>query len=115
MKKLVRIKDVSLSTTTQLDSATTAACDSARKFLTESGVKFNELWYNDPNTDERTPVWNALSTWTWKGGRRRNFSVFPILHWTECYDDWSVEVDHAHGLDEIKAAKFLVKNKVLIS
>ena len=114
MRKLVRITDVILNTTIQADDATTAACDAARKFLTDTGVNFTELWYNDPNVDERIPVLNSLSTWVWKTGSTRTMYQFPILHWTECYDDWSKEVDHAQGLDEIKNSSLLL-NKDLIS
>lgn len=113
-KKLIRIKDIFLSTTILTDSNAVSECDAARKLLNESGIKFQELWYNDPNVDERTPVLNALSTWTWKSGRTRSFNAFPILHWTECYDDWSTEIDHAMGLEEIQSS-ILIQNINLIS
>lgn len=113
MAKLVKIKDVVLTTTTQAGSHATAACDAARALLTAEGIKFRENWYNDPSVDERTPVLKALSSWTWKGPRQRVFTEFPILHWTECSDDWSTEVDHAAGLDEIRVTP-LIANKSLV-
>lgn len=102
-----------LSTTKQVDANTTAECDAARALLTQAGVKFIELWYNDPNVDERKPALESLSTWTWKGSRQRQFTRFPILHWTEHYDDWSTEVDHAAGVAEIQASS-LLSNKALV-
>lgn len=116
MANLVKIKDVRLSTTTRVDANTTNACVYAREFLTLNGIKFSEVWYNDEKVDERTPVLKALSTWSWgpNGSKgKREFTAFPILHWTECYDDWSTHVEHAAGPAEIKDCT-LIANKGLI-
>jgi len=110
MANLVKIKEVYLYTSNKLGDGVTADCEAAKALLTNAGIKFNELWYNDPNIDENAPVLTSLSTWHWgpngeKG--QRQMTSFPILHWTECMDDWSSHREHAHGLSEIKAATLL--------
>ena len=114
-KKLVKIKDVYLYTTTELNADTTAACNAARKLLTTANIKFNELWYND-SAVEHQPVLASLSTWYWgpEGSKKqRQMSAFPIVHWTECFDDWSAHQEHAHGVSELKSST-LLKNASLV-
>lgn len=113
--KLVKIKDVHLYTSIRIDEETTAECEAVKKLLTDAGIPFNELWYNNPEKDEWVGVFEALGTWTWgyRGAKgQREFNKFPILHWTDCYDDWSTHVDHAVGLSEIQESS-LLKNATL--
>jgi len=116
MANLVKLNNVYLYTTIRAGDATTAACDGARTLLTNAGIKFQELWYNDEKVDERTPVLSSLSTWSWgsdgsKG--RRQMTDFPIVHWTEYYDDWSQHLEHSHGLSELEGSN-LLKNASLV-
>lgn len=116
MANLAKINNVYLYTTTKDTMQTSIACDTARALLTEAGIKFQELWYNDDKIDERTPVLASLSTWHWgpNGSKgQRKFSLFPLIHWTEYYDDWSQSIEHSHGLDEILASD-LLKNASLV-
>lgn len=116
MANLVKIKEVYLYTTLRLSDQVTADCEAARTLLTNAGIKFQELWYNDPNIDECSPVLKSLSTWYWgPGGSKgqREMASLPILHWTEFYDDWSSHREHAHGLSEIESC-FLLQNASLV-
>lgn len=116
MANLVKINNVYLYTTKMVGAGTTAACDAARDLLTTAGIKFNELWYNDPKVDERKTVLSSLSTWNWgingsKGPRQ--LTAFPIIHWTEYYDDWSQVMEHSLGLVELQNSN-LMKNASLV-
>jgi hypothetical protein len=117
MANLVQIKDIYLFTTIRIDDTVTAQCDEARQLLKANGIPFNELWYNDPNIDERTPLLTALSTWHWgPGGSKgqREMTNFPIIHWTECYDDWTTAIEHSHGIVEIRNSSLLTPNSVAL-
>jgi hypothetical protein len=116
MANLVKINSVYLYTTKMVDAATSTACDVARTLLTQAGIKFSELWYNDATKDERKAVLSSLSTWKWghDGAKdSRQMTSFPIVHWTEYYDDWSQHLEHSHGLSELQTSD-LLKNASLV-
>lgn len=116
MSNLVKIKDVFLYTSTQLSANTTAACNAARDLLTSANVKFTELWYNDESVKESIPALTSLSTWNWGPGGSKGqttFTDFPLVHWTECYDDWSSHQEHAAGVGELQSSN-LLKNTQLV-
>jgi hypothetical protein len=107
MANLVKIKDVHLSTSQKTASA--ADCTAAVKLLDDAGVRYSHLWYED--SSQHPEVLGALSTWWW--GRemgektQRKFEDFPILHWTECFDNWEHHQMHAAGLTEIQNCDLL--------
>ena len=109
MANLVKIKDVKFYTGL---SETASDQFAAKKLLDDAGVKYDLMAYNDAS--QHSNVFSALSTWVW-GPEKQNKQItqFPILHWTECFDDFETHVHVAHGLDEIKACTLLT-NKDLI-
>lgn len=104
MANLVRITDITLSTTTQKGDQVTADCEAVKILLLKNNIPFKELWYNDPKIDEVATELQGLSTWVWgiNGVRgTRVMTQMPILRWTYRFDDFSVAFDHAMGLQEI--------------
>lgn len=100
MTKLVHIKDIYIYYTTLEPHA--EECKQALVLLDKAGIDANELLYDHEPHHEN--VFAALNTWGWGPKRRqRSFDIkFPLVHWTECYDDFSQHHEHAVGIDELK-------------
>jgi hypothetical protein len=103
MANLVKIKDVHLYVGLVENGH---ECYQAKKLLDAAGVKFNILAYNDET--QIPSVFVSLNTWGWgPDHKQRELDQFPLIHWTECYDDFSQLVFVAHGLIEIKESALL--------
>jgi hypothetical protein len=109
MAQLLKIKEVYLYTSQKKASA--ADCLEAKKLLDDAGVDYKHLWYEDET--QHPQVFSALSTWFWGPTRtQRAFDDFPIVHWTECFDDFEQHIHHSAGLAELQASN-LLKNAAL--
>lgn len=86
----------------------------AFKLLCDEKILFTQLTYNDPS--QHDDIFKALKTWSFGSGDdqyQKDFKDFPILHWTEYYDNWEQVLHCAYGIEEIKNCT-LIKNKNLI-
>lgn len=101
MTKLVHIKDIYFYHTTLDGHKDSDECSEAIGLIDQSGVDVNELLYN--HEPHHNVIFESLSTWNWGSkGRNKSFDVkFPLLHWIECYDDFTQQHEHAVGVDDI--------------
>jgi hypothetical protein len=108
--KLIKIKQVVLYTALTEDAA---ECFQCKKLLDDNKIKYTLLHYGDESTHQQN--FDALSTWSWGGDFRQvKFTKFPIIHWTEYYDDYERYMEVAVGLEELQASN-LIKNASLVS
>lgn len=89
---IIKIKDICLCTGLVKDSNDNR---SAYDWLTEQGIDFKHLAYNDPN--QHNDVWASLQTWD----HDKTINTFPILHYHEVDDQYNVTGVVLVGLDEI--------------
>lgn len=84
MATLVKIKEVRLSVGLTENSA---ECYNLKKLLEDNNISYKLLTYFD---DSQVPsVYQAYNTWNWGVEKTtKTFTDFPILVWTECYDDY---------------------------
>lgn len=95
MANLAKIKDIcvySAMTEHALE------CYEVKQLLIKNGVVFKDLYFGDINQHQET--FNALSTWYWKGNVKLTFKRFPIIHWENCYDDYSHDMEAANCLED---------------
>lgn len=106
---LVKIKDVYLYVGLTENGA---ECYNMKKILADNNINFKLLAYYD---DKQVPgVFSALNTWGWGVDRiPRKFTDFPIVHWMECYDDYSTAIHCVTSVDELNLSS-LMANKELI-
>ena len=84
-----------------------------KNWLESIGIKPNLMHY--PENSTNTQLFENLSTWTFgEDFRQFTFTRFPLVIWTEWYDDYGVYRQVAQTLDEIKASS-LVAHKDLIT
>jgi len=106
---LAKIKDVVLYVGLTENGA---ECFNAKKILTDNNIPFKLLAYYD--VDQHPSVFNALNTWRWGSeGESKTFKDFPIVHWTECHDDFSVYNSCATSVAELNISTLLT-NKELV-
>lgn len=105
MANLVHIKDIYIYYTTLEPHA--EECREALDLLDKTGIEAGELLYD--HEPHHNTVFESLSTWGWGPKRRqKKFDVkFPLLHWTECFDDHSQHVEHVVGVEELKNSTLL--------
>lgn len=103
MSNLVKIKDVVLYTAITEHAGECYAC---KKLLRDSNIAFKELCYADESTHQEN--FDALGTWAFGSDYRSvKFTKFPIIHWTEFYDDWNRYVEVVDGLEQLKQSNLL--------
>lgn len=108
---LVKIKDVILHVGL---SETGTDQYIAYKSLANANIKFQTNSYGD-HFDGHNATFSALNTWSWGvNAEKRIFDHFPILTWTECYDDFSLIVQNAVDSSNI-ANSSVIANKSLIT
>jgi hypothetical protein len=106
---LVKIKDVYLYVGL---SPNGAECYNAKKVLDDNNIPFVLLGYND--TTQHSSVFEALNTWGWGPEKQtKTFTDFPLIHWTECYDDFTTEMFCATSVAELNNSS-LILNKLLV-
>jgi len=96
MANLVKVRDIFLYVGWSPKAADSYA---AMTLLKEADVPFTLLHYPD------TTALEPLNTWGWgpeTSPVSKTFTDFPVLHWTELYDDWSKALEVADGLLEIQ-------------
>lgn len=99
MAKLVRIKNVHLMTGL---TAGAADCVLALQLLRSTGIKFNVLSYSDQDEHHRSNF-ESISGWPLgREGKTKTVTDYPLMTWDECWDDWTVCRQVAHGLAEIR-------------
>lgn len=106
---LAKIKDVTLYVGLTENGA---ECFNAKKILADNNISFRLLAYYD--TSQHKSVFDALNTWRWGTDNvNKTFTDFPIIHWTECYDDFTVINNCVTTVAELNIST-LLKNKSLI-
>lgn len=110
MANLVKIKQVYLYGAWTQDAQ---ECYDIKKLLDDNNIPYQFLTYNDPV--QHGPTFDALSTWTFKGVQRPRADFrFPIVYWTNLYDDYETDMELAIGLAEFNAAGLLTKNVPIV-
>ena len=106
---LAKIKDVVLYVGLTENGA---ECFNAKKILADNNIPFKLLAYYD--SAQHPSVFGALNTWRWGAdGLTETFNDFPIIHWTECYDDFTVYNSCATSVAELNISTLLT-NKELV-
>jgi len=106
---LAKIKDVCLYIGLTENGA---ECFNAKKLLADNNIPFKLLSYYD--TAQHPAVFNALNTWRWGEDKTtKTFTDFPIIHWVENYDDFSVINSCATSVAELNIST-LITNKELV-
>jgi hypothetical protein len=106
---LVKIKDVVLYVGL---TANGAECFNAQKLLADNNINHKLLAYND--ISQHKGVFDSLNTWRWGAqAEQRVFTDFPIVHWTECYSDFSTQLKCAASVTELNNS-VLIANKQLV-
>lgn len=106
---LAKIKDVTLYVGLTENGA---ECFNVKKILSDNNIPFKLLGYND--TTQHPSVFNALNTWTWGPDNvKKTFTDFPIVHWTECHDDFVIYNSCAISAAELNLST-LLQNKELV-
>ncbi len=82
------------------------------KYLKDQNITYSLMNY--PEADRNASLFENLSTWTFgEDFRQYTFNNFPLVIWTEWYDDYGVYREVTQTLDEMKASN-LIKFKDLI-
>lgn len=106
---LVKIKDVCLYVGL---TANGTECSNATKLLVDNGIEHKLLAYNDIN--QHSAVFSALNTWSWGPDQEiKTFTDFPIVHWTECYSDFTTQNFCVTSVAELNNSS-LIANKELV-
>ena len=106
---LAKIKDVVLYVGLTENGA---ECFNAKKILADNNIPFKLLAYYD--NAQHPSVFNALNTWRWGAEKEaKTFNDFPIVHWTECHDDFSVYNCCVTSVAELNISTLLT-NKELV-
>ena len=106
---LAKIKDVVLYVGLTENGA---ECFNAKKVLVDNNIPFKLLSYFE--TAQHPSVFNALNTWRWGANNEAKiFNDFPIVHWTEVYDDFSLVNSCVTSVAELNIST-LLKNKELV-
>lgn len=106
---LAKIKDVCLYIGLTENGA---ECFNMKKILADNNINFKLLAYYDEA--QQKSVFDALGTWGWGTDREtKKFEDFPIVHWTECYDDFSTAIYCVTSVDELNLSA-LIANKKLV-
>lgn len=109
MANLVKISKVYLIVGLGDTPEVAADCVVAKNMLDQNGIKYTILHYADKVDHDANC--KALSTWTWGiDFHQRTLTKFPIVYWTEYFDDYERFLDVAEGSVEL-AASALIKNK----
>jgi hypothetical protein len=89
-----------------------AECFNAKKILADNNISFKLLSYNE--TSQHASVFSALNTWRWgPDAELKTFTDFPIVHWTEHHDDFTVFNSCATSVAELNISTLLA-NKELV-
>lgn len=106
---LVKIKDVYLYVGLTENGA---ECFNAKKVLADNNIEHKVLSYND--VEQHESVFNALNTWRWgPDNEQKTFTDFPIVHWMECYDDFTTKIFCVTSVAELNSSSLLT-NKELV-
>lgn len=106
---LVKIKDVYLYVGLTENGA---ECFNAKKLLADNNINHKVLSYND--ITQHAGVFAALNTWRWGPGKEtKTFTDFPIVHWTECYDDFSTELFSVTSVAELNTSKVITEKSLV--
>lgn len=106
---LVKIKDVYLYVGLTENGA---ECFNAKKVLADNNIEHKVLSYND--VEQHQSVFDALNTWRWgPDDEKKTFTDFPIVHWMECYDDFTTKVFCVTSVAELNTSSLLT-NKELV-
>ena len=106
---LAKIKDVTLYVGLTENGA---ECFNAKKLLADNNIPHKLLAYND--TNQHASVFNALNTWRWgENATTKTFNDFPIVHWTEHFDDFSSVRHCVTSVAELNNSS-LIANKTLV-
>jgi hypothetical protein len=109
MANLVKINKVYLFIGFGSTPEVAAECVKARDLLESNKIPFTLLNYLD--ADSHAGNCAALSTWTWGSDfHTKTFTDFPIVHWTEYFDDFERYLEGVQGLDALVSSN-LLKNK----
>jgi len=106
---LVKIQDVVLYVGLTENGA---ECFQAKKLLADNNIPHRVLSYFDP--EQHVHVFNSLNTWRWgENFEQKTFTDFPIIHWKECYDDFSTKLFCVTSVAELNLSN-LVLNKEIV-
>lgn len=106
---LAKIKDVCLYVGLTSNGG---ECFNAKKLLADNNIPHKLLAYND--IEQHASVFNALNTWRWGSNNEvKTFTDFPIIHWTEHFDDFSSYNSCATSVAELGVSTLLA-NKELV-
>lgn len=106
---LVKIKDVYLYIGLTENGA---ECFNAKKVLADNNINHKVLSYNDIAQHEG--VFNALNTWRWgPDSEQKTFTDFPIIHWTECYDDFTTQLHCVASVAELNLSKVVTQKELV--
>lgn len=100
---ILKIKDICLCTGLTADNNENRL---AYDWLTERGVEFKHLGYNDPS--QHPDVFASLQTWD------PNVTVdrFPILHYHEVDTNYNVKGVVLVGMDQIRSSNIVELSKL---
>lgn len=100
---LVKIKDVVLYVGLTENGA---ECYNMKKVLSDNNIEHKLLSYSD--STQHKSVFDALNTWSWGPDKTKMvFTDFPIVHWLECYDDFSTELFCVTSVAELNLSSLL--------
>lgn len=87
MANIVKITDVHLYVGIRTVEGA-AECARIKLMLDAANIKYVTLAYGDDS--QHDGLFGALNTWGFSRSSQRkvNFTDFPIVHWTEYYDDY---------------------------
>jgi hypothetical protein len=106
---LVKIKDVYLYVG-PYDSGSES--HNIVKLLVDNEIEHTVLAYNDVN--QHASVFDSLNTWRWGPDKEQKvLTKFPLVHWTECYSDFTTELFCVTSLTELNNSS-LIANKELV-
>lgn len=106
---LVKIKNVYLYVGLTENGA---ECFNAKKLLADNNIPYTLLAYN--HDAQHASVFAALNTWSWGPNKEtKEFTDFPIVHWTECYDDFSTELFCATSVAELNNSTLLANKEIV--
>lgn len=106
---LVKIKDVCLYVGLTENGA---ECFNAKKVLADNNINHKLLAYND--TTQHAAVFGALNTWRWGADKeQKTFTDFPVVHWVECYDDFTTEMHCATSVAELNTSKLIAEKELV--
>lgn len=110
MADLVKIKDVYLYVALTEHAQ---ECYDIKKILNDNNIPYTLLPYVDEVQHEG--IFDALATWTFKGGQRSRVDFrFPLVYWTNLYDDYETDIELAIGLNEFNASGLISKTVPIV-